>query len=147
MKNLQLCFPKANLKIEIINEKLSVWDIVRKKFIVLTPEEWVRQHLVHHLVEKKYPLTYMRVEAGMRVSGNAQRTDVTVYDKKGAVFLLAECKAPQVSIGEDAAVQLSSYQKIHEAKYLLLTNGISVYYFENKNGISQIENLPLWREI
>jgi hypothetical protein len=147
MKDFPLCFPKSELKLSIINEKLNVWDVIRRKFVVLTPEEYVRQQLLHFLLQNNYPAGYIRTENGIKEAERKQRTDLTVYDKKNEIFLLAECKAPHVPISLSAQTQLAVYQYYKKSRFLLLTNGIELHYFRlTEKGVEKTESLPDWRE-
>jgi len=103
----------------------KIFDIVRRKFVWLTPEEWVRQHLLHFLVtEKKVPKSLIGVEKKLKVNGLPRRTDVLVYNKAMQKILLAECKAPSVKITQKVFDQAARYNLSLDVKYFVLTNGI-----------------------
>ncbi|GGD75550.1 restriction endonuclease subunit R [Maribacter cobaltidurans] len=102
--------------------------MVRKKFVVLTPEEWVRQHVLKFLVqEKKYPLSHINVEKQLVYNGLKKRYDVVVFNPDGSIHLLVECKAPHVSIAQKTFDQIAQYNFNLNATYLLLTNGLEHY--------------------
>ncbi len=146
MTDFPLCFPKSELKLSISGDKLTVWDIIRKKYIILTPEEWVRQQLLHFLIKNHYPATYMSVETAVSKSKHAGRTDIKVYNKRNELFLLAECKAPYLKLGNAAQTQLSAYHQKLSAQFLLLTNGAEMLFFEqNEGNLQQIRTLPEWK--
>lgn len=123
-----LIFPAIELPLYIENGKGVVFDILRKKNVVLTPEEWVRQHLVHYLIhDRAYPKALMVVEEGLRYTGMMKRSDVVVYDRAGAVFMVVECKSPRIKISQKSMEQLSLYNQHYKASYLVLTNGLSLF--------------------
>lgn len=143
---MPLNLPSYSLKLRRIGEKVYVFDELRKKNLLLTPEEWVRQHWVHHLcVYKKYPKSLMRIEGGMTLQGLQKRTDLVIYDNKGEKILLAEFKAPGVKINQKTFEQISNYNSQHKIPLLLVSNGIEHYYcrinFEN-NSFDFLEDLP-----
>ncbi len=102
--------------------------MARKKFVILTPEEWVRQHVLKFLVhEKKYPLSHINVEKQLVYNGLKKRYDVVVFNPDGSIRLLVECKAPHVSISQKTFDQIAQYNFNLNATYLLLTNGLEHY--------------------
>ena len=106
----------------------KIFDIVRKKFVSLTPEEWVRQHLIHYLItEKKCPASLMAVEAKLKVNELMKRTDIVVYNNALAPLLIAECKAPQIQITQKTFDQAARYNLTLNVKYFVLTNGLQIY--------------------
>ena len=120
-------FPPFDSRIEKIKGKTAIFDVVRKKLIILTPEEWVRQHLVHYLInEMKYPKVLISVEDGLKYNKMNKRCDVLVYNRQGNVFMLVECKSAKVKLDQSSMDQLSSYNQHHKAEYLALTNGLNL---------------------
>src|SRR5690606_5002435 len=94
-----LNFPKFQFRFKINENKRFIFDEIRKKYVLLTPEEWVRQHTVHYLILiKKYPKAYINVEKLVKINGMNKRYDVVVYAPDGSIFLLIECKEPRVEI-------------------------------------------------
>ena len=125
---IRLNLPEAQCNIKKIDGKLSVFDIIRKKFVVLTPEEWVRQHFIHHLIKDlQYPKTLLRVEFGIQYNQLPKRPDLVVYDRKGSPYALVECKAPEVPITQKTFEQAAAYNQVVKAKYLMTTNGMKHY--------------------
>ena len=132
---MQLNFPAYNFKIKRQENANYVFDIIRKKFILLTPEEWVRQHLVHFLAnDRGFPLSRIAVERGLKVNGLKKRFDVLIFDSLGMPQLLAECKAPDIKLSEETLMQVSVYNSHFGAGHLLVTNGLQHFYFYSKNG-------------
>lgn len=120
-----LNFPPVDLKIKIIDKKNYVFDVVRKKYIVLSPEEEVRQNLIHYLhYHLQYPFSLMAVEKALYVNNLLKRSDLVVYNKKGAAVLLAECKAPNIKLSQAVFEQAATYNIHLKVPYLLVTNGL-----------------------
>ena len=116
---------------------MAIFDEIRKKFVVLTPEEWVRQHVVQYLLlEKKYPKSLINVERLVKVNGLNKRYDIVVFQPNGEIFMLIECKAPEVAISQQTFDQIARYNLKLNAQYLMVTNGLNHYFcqmdFENE---------------
>ncbi len=106
-----------------------IFDEIRKKFVVLTPEEWVRQHVVQFLLsEKNYPKSHINVEKQLLLNGTKKRYDVVVFNPDGSIHLIVECKAPSVRIGQDTFDQIARYNLVTNATYLMVTNGLTHYF-------------------
>jgi type I site-specific restriction endonuclease len=109
--------------------KRQIFDEIRKKYVQLTPEEWVRQHLIKYIItEKNFPPGLIAVEKKVEYNGINKRADVVVYNKEGKPFLIAECKAPSVNITEAAFQQAVAYNYTLQAKYIVLTNGMQHFF-------------------
>src|SRR3984885_11618860 len=116
--------PPYPFKITEHNGQLSLFDVIRKKNIVLTPEEWVRQHFVQYLIlKKKYPKTLIKLEGGHKLYGQAKRSDIVVYNPNGEKILLVECKAPSVPIDQQVFDQVARYNMVHRVRIIAVTNG------------------------
>jgi len=103
----------------------EIFDIIRKKYILLTEEEWVRQHCLAYLVtEKEYPASLIAVEKGLNVNGLKKRTDIVVFTKKGLPQLIVECKAPHIFITNEVFDQIARYNMTLKVNYLMVTNGL-----------------------
>ncbi|MDD2986824.1 type I restriction enzyme HsdR N-terminal domain-containing protein [Flavobacterium sp.] len=127
----KLNFPEYSFRIKNSENKHYVFDEIRKKFIVLTPEEWVRIHVVRFLLEvKKYPKSWINVEKKIEINGLTKRYDVVVYQPDGSIFLLVECKQPKIEINQDTFDQIARYNMILKATYLMVTNGLNHYFCE-----------------
>jgi len=106
-----------------------IFDELRKKHLLLTPEEWVRQHWVHHLhKEKGYPLSLMKIEGGLLLNSIQKRSDLVIYNTSGERILLAEFKAPTVKITENTFRQIANYNTIYKIPLLLVSNGLEHHY-------------------
>jgi hypothetical protein len=133
----KLNFPSYSFRFKNSENKLSIFDAIRKKFIILTPEEWVRQHVVQFLLdEKKYPKSLINVEKVLMVNGLRKRYDIVVFNPNGTIFILIECKAPEVKISQGTFDQIARYNMTLEAEFLMVTNGLNHYFclmdFENE---------------
>ncbi|WP_298392427.1 type I restriction enzyme HsdR N-terminal domain-containing protein [Flavobacterium sp.] len=133
----KLNFPTFTFRFKNSENKVAIFDEIRKKFIILTPEEWVRQHVVHYLLqEKKYPKSYINVEKLIKINDLNKRYDIVVYQPNGELFLLIECKAPEVKIAQQTFDQIARYNLVLKAKYLMVSNGLNHYFcqmdFENE---------------
>ncbi|EKT4552959.1 type I restriction enzyme HsdR N-terminal domain-containing protein [Flavobacterium psychrophilum] len=133
----KLNFPTYTFRFKNSENKVSIFDEIRKKFIVLTPEEWVRQNVICFLLEeKKYSKSYINVEKIIKINGLTKRYDIVVFEPNGKIFLLIECKAPEVPISQNTFDQIARYNIVLEAKYLMVTNGLNHYFckmdFENQ---------------
>ncbi|MEZ4793725.1 MAG: type I restriction enzyme HsdR N-terminal domain-containing protein [Gelidibacter sp.] len=132
-----LNFPKFSFRFKNNENKIAMFDAIRKKFVVLQPEEWVRQHCVHYLIEvKHYPKSLINVEKELTVNGLKKRYDIVVFKTDGSIHLIVECKAPNVNIDQNTFDQIARYNLTLNASYLMVTNGINHYYcqmdFENE---------------
>ncbi len=124
-----LNFPSYKFRFKNSENKLLIFDDVRKKFVSLQPEEWVRQHVVKFLrTEKKYPVSLINVEKQFKINGLVKRFDVIVFNKDGSVHLVVECKAPVVAINQETFDQIARYNLSLKASYLMVTNGLDIIY-------------------
>ena len=106
----------------------GIFDQVRKKFVLIQPEEWVRQHCIKYLVEDKgFPISLMNVEKSFKVSGLTKRYDLVSFKPDGSVFLNVECKAPNINITQDTFDQIARYNLTLKSDYLMVTNGLQHY--------------------
>lgn len=134
----ELNFPKFQFRFKNSENKLFIFDEIRKKYVILTPEEWVRQHVVHFLINVKgYPKSYINVEKVVKINEMNKRYDVVVFSPKGEIFLLVECKEPNVAITQTVFDQIARYNSSLNAQFLMVTNGLNHYYckldYINKN--------------
>src|ERR1700712_4693150 len=126
---LPLELPPYPFKISDTGGQLTLFDELRKKHIVITPEEWVRQHFVQYLInQKKYPKTLIKLEGGLRLHGMAKRTDIVVHNSAGDKILIVECKAPSVAIDQKVFDQVARYNMTHKVPLLAVSNGLQHYY-------------------
>lgn len=125
----KLNFPTFTFRFKNSENKVAIFDEIRKKFIILTPEEWVRQHVIQYLLhDKNYPKSYINVEKLIKVNDLSKRYDIIVYQPDGAIYLLIECKAPEVTINQQTFDQIARYNLVLNAKYLMVSNGLNHYF-------------------
>jgi len=138
--------PPSDFKLKSEEGNQFIFDIVRKKYLVLTPEEWVRQHFIHLMVNHlAYPKSLIKVETGLAYFKSAKRSDIMLCDREGGNFLLVECKAADVKIDRKALNQVSVYNKELKARYVALTNGMVHFIWEyrsDENKYYQLKEFP-----
>ena len=111
-----------------IDGKEMIFDPVRQKYVRLTPEEWVRQHFVQYLIQEQgVPQALIAIEMGFTYQGMQRRADVVIYDRQGQPLMMVECKAADVTVQQAAFDQVARYNKVVEARYLVVTNGLDHY--------------------
>lgn len=147
----RLNFPNFKFRFKNSENKLAIFDVVRKKFILLTPEEWVRQHVVHDLIySKNYPISLINVEKVIKINDLVKRYDVVVFKPNGSIHLLIECKAPQIKITQETFNQIARYNLELQADLLFITNGLEHYPckmdYEQQNYIF-LKKLPNYDEL
>ncbi|RKR13189.1 type I restriction and modification enzyme subunit R-like protein [Maribacter vaceletii] len=126
---LPLNFKKYNFRFKNSENKVQIFDVVRKKFVQLQPEEWVRQHVIHFLVEeKKYPLSLINVEKQLTINSLKKRYDIVIFNSDGSIELLVECKAPKIKITQNTFDQIATYNMQLNANFLMVTNGLQHLY-------------------
>ncbi len=115
---------KYPLKTKYFNNQKHVFDPIRKKHVILLPEELVRQTLINHLInDYKYSKSLISVEKTLIINDRSKRYDLVVYNSEGKPYILVECKAPNIKINIEAIEQISWYNFILKAEYLMITNG------------------------
>lgn len=127
----KLNLPEYTFRTKVENGKRMIFDIIRKKYVVLTPEEWVRQNFIHYLLkEKKYPQSLMAVEKQIMVNGQTRRFDLLIYLRNGQPLLIAEFKAPEVKITQEAFDQVVRYNMALRVERILVSNGLQHFACE-----------------
>jgi type I site-specific restriction endonuclease len=143
-----LCLPIYELKLKTVEEKTHIFDVVRKKYLLLTPEEWVRQNFINYLnKEKNYPLGLMGVEQMVKYNSLKTRADIVLYNTEGKANIIVECKSPEVKITQDAFNQIAKYNSQLKVKYLIVTNGMKHYCCKmdyETNEITFLEEIPVY---
>ncbi|MBD0832127.1 type I restriction enzyme HsdR N-terminal domain-containing protein [Aestuariibaculum sediminum] len=125
----ELNFPKFSFRFKSNENKISIFDCIRKKFVILQPEEWVRQHCLLYLMEVKgYPKSLINIEKELIINDLKKRYDIVVFNPNGSIHLIVECKAPQVTINQETFDQIAQYNQVLNASYLMVTNGLNHYY-------------------
>ena len=145
-----LNFPKFDYRFKSTENKVSIFDIIRKKFVILQPEEWVRQHCVHYLItQRNYPKSLINVEKELIINGLKKRYDIVVFNPDGSIFLMVECKAPKITINQATFDQIARYNLKINALYLMVTNGINHYYCQmdfEKEQYTFLQDIPSYNK-
>ncbi|GAA4781656.1 type I restriction enzyme HsdR N-terminal domain-containing protein [Olivibacter ginsenosidimutans] len=148
---ITLNLPAYPFKLSREQQRLLIYDELRRKYLVLTPEEWVRQHWVQHLIlAKGYPKTLIQLEGGLKLNTLQKRTDIVVFNRTGKRSLIAELKAPTVKITQAVFEQIARYNLVHKVPYLLVSNGLQHYYCQidhQRETYHFLEDLPSFEEI
>ena len=146
MKALNL--PPYQFKLKQQGLRTQIFDSIRKKYVVLTPEEWVRQNFLQFLIQdKKYPASLIAVEAGLKYNQLQKRMDVLIYSKQGTPYLMVECKAPEIKINQDVFDQIARYNMVFKVKYLVVTNGMHHFCClmdYTNNAYQYLEQIPVF---
>lgn len=149
--NPVISLPELNLPAivpKLLNKegKVFIFDLLRKKYLLLTPEEWVRQHWIHFLISSQgYPKGLLALEKGLIYNGLQKRTDLVVFDRAGLPYLLVECKAPEIEINTQVLSQALGYNQILKCPFIALTNGrkhIFMGFSEEEGRFVQRKTLP-----
>jgi hypothetical protein len=144
--NEPLNLPACEFQIKDEEGKLSIFDALRKKFLILTPEEWVRQHIIHYLIfHKQYPRSLFSLERGLMYNQMQKRFDILILGRDGKPFLLVECKAPGIMLSQKTAEQIAVYNKTLGAKFLAISNGnhhICLAFDRSVGSYQQLKDFP-----
>jgi hypothetical protein len=144
-----LNFPSYPFKLKQEAGKTYIFDELRKRFLLLTPEEWVRQHLVKFLIEEKgYPRTLIKLEGGLKLNALQKRSDILLFGSRGEKLMLAECKAPSIKITQDTFDQIARYNFVHRVKKLVVSNGLQHFCCEidfEKGAYSFLREIPEYK--
>ncbi len=149
METLNL--PTYSFSVKSEEGRSYIFDSIRRKYVLLTPEEWVRQHFIRYLVEEKgFPASLIAVEKEFRFNRMKKRTDILAHDRRGEPVVLVECKAPAVGIGREVFNQIGLYNLSYNVPWLIVTNGMKHYccrYDEGKAEYLFTDSIPAWDEI
>ena len=140
MNQLNLPAIKPSLKKE--QGKVYIFDIIRKKHVVLTPEEWVRQHFINYLIQElKYPRSLFRIEGSLSYNKLQKRSDILIYSRQGKPWMLIECKSPTIKLTQRAFNQVSVYNMTIGAQYIAVTNGMVHYCYKGMKAGEEVKFL------
>jgi len=146
-----LNLPQHDLSIKTEAQNKYIFDIIRKKYLVLTPEEWVRQNFVHYLVEDLgYPASLMMTENGLKLFNTQKRSDIVVYSRNAEPLAVVECKATDVKITQETFNQVARYNINFKAPIIIATNGINHYcarFHEAENRYEFLREIPTYTQI
>jgi predicted type IV restriction endonuclease len=147
----KLNLPEFHLRGEERKGRAYIFDEFRRRWVAMTPEEWVRQHFLHYLaVYKGFPRSLMAVEKKVDVNGLSQRFDLLVYDRKGQPLLVGEFKAPSVVVSQQAFDQAVRYNSSLGARYVVVSNGLAHYICRmdfNAGKAEYLGDIPTYNEL
>jgi len=147
----QLNLPPYNANLKKTGETIKIFDILRRKFVKCTPEEWVRQNFVHFLLDHKgYSPNLMNNEVELTLNEMSKRCDTLVYDRQGKPLMIIEYKAPHIAINQAVFNQITRYNIVLDVEYLILSNGFTHYCIklnEQKNGYIFLQDIPKYDEL
>ena len=143
---IQLKYPGKDFKIKEENKKHYIFDAIRKTWLLLTDEEWVRQNFVNYLItELKYPSTLIALEKEISLNDLKKRFDILVYDKTHKPWMMIECKEPKVILNEDVLQQVLRYNITVPVEYIIITNGNTTVAWKKENdGLMMLGEMPVW---
>ncbi len=144
----KLNLPNYSFRLQKTEKGIFIFDLLRKKFISLTPEEWVRQNFIQYLLqEKKYPAALIAVETGLKYNRLQKRSDIKIFDRSGNVWMIVECKKSSVKISQETFNQAAIYNMSHKTKtkFIAVTNGLKHYCCElnyKQNEFNFLKDFP-----
>ncbi len=146
----KLNLPTYDFRTKVVNEKTFIFDEIRKKFLVLTPEEWVRQNFMKYLIlEKKYPASFFAIEKVVDLNGQQQRFDLLVYNRTGKPYLIVEFKAPSVKVSQAAFDQVVRYNMALKVDFIIVSNGLQhfiCFIDYSKNSYEFLKEIPDYKD-
>ncbi len=141
-----LNLPQFDVNLKKSEGKVWIFDGIRKKYIVLTPEEWVRQHLIHYFIyHLKYPKSLIGVERGLQYNQLQKRSDIIVFNRSGNPWMIVECKSPEVELDQKSIRQVAVYNSDVKAKYVSVSNGLKHTCYEatkDLKGVVLLKDFP-----
>ena len=147
----ELNLPKYGIKIKNDKGHQSIFDVLRRKYVALTPEEWVRQHFVHYLIEHKgYPMALLQNEVQLRCGQKRLRCDSILYRSDGSARMILEYKAPSVAITKKVIEQIATYNMLLHVDYLIVSNGNNHYCFKTdyeRKRFILLEEIPDYKQL
>lgn len=139
-------YPEPKFKMKNENGRQYIFDTIRKVWLLLTEEEWVRQNFVNYLITQlKYPSTVIAIEKEISLNDLKKRFDILVYDKEHRPWMLIECKEPKVNLSEDVLQQVLRYNISVPVEYIVITNGDTTVGWKKENELKLLEQMPHWR--
>ena len=148
---MQLNLPSYDIELQRDSTGIKIFDRLRQKYVALTPEEWVRQHFIEFLIkEKGFPQSLIANEIGITLNGTKRRCDSVVFDTDGTAEVIIEYKAPSVNISQKTFDQIVRYSMVLNARYLIVSNGLSHYCCEvdyTSHSYSFLPDIPYYRDL
>ncbi len=147
----KLNLPEFSFRIKTEDDKMFIFDTLRKKFVRLTPEEWVRQNFVQFLISRKnFAFSLIAIETSLKINNNQQRADLVVYNRSGVPLLIAEFKAPEVKISQQTFDQIVRYNMQLKVPFLVVSNGLNHYCCQinySENSYTFLSDIPDFKDI
>jgi hypothetical protein len=145
---VMISYPEPDFRIKKEEGKEFIFDVLRKKWLVLTPEEWVRQNFIQYLLQvKKYPATLIAIEKEIRLGELKKRFDILVYDTNHQPWMMIECKAAEIKLDEGVLQQALRYNISVPVQYIIITNGNTTYGWERVGGeLNLLEEMPFFKQ-
>tara|TARA_B100000809_G_scaffold262310_1_gene313015 strand:+ start:285 stop:734 length:450 start_codon:yes stop_codon:yes gene_type:complete len=147
----ELNLPQYPIKLKEEKGTKYIFDPIRKKYLVLQPEEWVRQNFIQYLInEKSFPSTLIAIEKGLKINELQKRADIVIYDNEAQPIVLIECKSPKVKINQEVFEQVARYNVVFKVPYLVVTNGLEHYCAKvdlKENSFEFLQELPVYSEL
>jgi len=147
----KLNLPEYPIKLKEEGGKQYIFDSIRKKYLVLLPEEWVRQNFIQFLIQDKcFAPSLIAIEKGLKLNELNKRADIVVYNNQAQPIVLVECKAPNVKINQETFEQVARYNMVFKVPYLIVTNGMNHYCAKidfKENNFQFLEEIPNYQEI
>lgn len=148
---IQLNLPPFDIKLRGTRQSPQILDVLRHRYVALTPEEWVRQHFVHFLIEhRNFPAALLANEIQLKVAGKTLRADTVLYNKQMRPIMIVEYKAPNIAITQKVFDQITAYNMLLHVDYLVVTNGLQHYIFcisQDGKKYLPLEDVPFYEEI
>jgi hypothetical protein len=139
-------YPEPKFKMKNEKGRQYVFDAIRKVWLLLTEEEWVRQNFVNYLItELNYPSTVIAIEKEISLNDLKKRFDILVYDKEHKPWMLVECKEPKVNLSEEVLQQVLRYNISVPVEYIVITNGNTTVAWKKENELRLLSELPEWK--
>ncbi|MEL5892780.1 type I restriction enzyme HsdR N-terminal domain-containing protein [Bacteroides sp. GD17] len=148
---LSLNLPAFDVKVAERDGRTVIFDAIRRRYVALTPEEWVRQHFVHFLLEHKgYPQALMANEVQVLLNGTKKRCDTVLYRRDLTARMIVEYKAPDVEITQKVFDQITRYNMVLKVDYLIVSNGLQHYCCRinyEKNSYTFLQDIPMYGDL
>ena len=146
---IKVNYPAPVFRFKEENGREMIFDFIRRQWLSLNEEEWVRQNFIQFLIqEMKYPVELIAVEKEIQLGELKKRFDILVYDCDHKPWMLIECKAGEITLNEKVLYQVLRYNISTPAPFLVITNGHSTYAWEKADGeLKELQQMPVWRQV
>tara|TARA_B100001113_G_scaffold152223_1_gene124718 strand:- start:201 stop:647 length:447 start_codon:yes stop_codon:yes gene_type:complete len=146
---VELNIPTQDIDVKIIESKNYIFDLIRKKYLILTPEEWVRQNLVRYFInDLNYPKGLIKTESSLKYNNLKKRSDILIFNNDMTHFLVVECKSYKLKLNKSHISQSAMYNKIYKSKYVMISNGLDhivCKYDWNNDSFEFMKSIPKYR--